>query len=82
MLHSESVYQLSEKGKIVIGVAISVLGFCFGLLSFGVGLILSRLKKMELKMSVLRRIPISFFKLLCVALASRLGILAIRLDCQ
>lgn len=49
MLHSESVYQLSEKGKFVIGVAISVLGFCFGLLSFGIGVILSRLKRVSLR---------------------------------
>ncbi len=49
MLHSESVYQLSEKGKFVIGVAISLLGFCFGLLSYGIGVILSRLKRMSLR---------------------------------
>ncbi len=49
MLHSESVYQLSEKGKLVIGTAISVLGFCFGLLSYGIGAILARLKNMGLR---------------------------------
>ena len=49
MLHSESVYQISEKGKIVLGTAISALGFCFGILSFGIGTVLSRLKKMGIR---------------------------------
>lgn len=49
MLHSEAVYQLSEKGKFVVGSAISVIGICFGLLSFGIGVILSRLKKLSIR---------------------------------
>lgn len=49
ILHSESVYQLSEKGKLILGVAISALGFCFGLLSFGIGTILTRLKKLSVR---------------------------------
>lgn len=49
MLHSESVYQISEKGKFVLGTAISALGFCFGLLSYGIGTVLTRLKKLSAK---------------------------------
>lgn len=49
MLHSDAVYELTNKAKTIIGVAIASVAFCFGLLSFGVGLILSRLKKAQLK---------------------------------
>ena len=46
ILHSDSVYQLSNQAKMLIGVAMSALGFCFGLLSFGIGLVLARLDKL------------------------------------
>ena len=47
ILHSDSVYQLSNQAKTLIGVAMSALGFCFGLLSFGIGLVLARLDKLS-----------------------------------
>lgn len=45
MLHSEAVFELTNKAKLILGIAIGVVGFCFGLLSFGIGLILARLRK-------------------------------------
>ncbi|MGB5106099.1 MAG: hypothetical protein WBP29_01460 [Candidatus Zixiibacteriota bacterium] len=47
ILHSDSVYQLSNQAKTLIGVALSALGFCFGLLSFGIGIVLTRLDRLN-----------------------------------
>jgi hypothetical protein len=47
ILHSDSVYELSNKAKTILAVAISALGFCFGWLSFGIGLVLSRLRRLN-----------------------------------
>lgn len=47
ILHSDSVYQLSNQAKMLIGIALSTLGFCFGLLSFGIGLVLTRLDRLS-----------------------------------
>ncbi len=46
MLHSDSVYELSNKAKTLVAAAISALGLCFGWISFGIGVVLSRLRKM------------------------------------
>jgi hypothetical protein len=47
MLHSDAVYELTNKAKMILGIAITCVALCFGLLSFGIGLILKRLRKLS-----------------------------------
>lgn len=46
-LHSEAVVPLVEQAKYYIALGITALGFCSGLICFGIGLILSRLRKLS-----------------------------------
>ncbi len=46
MLHSDGVYNAVEKMKSVAAVAIFALGVCFGIVTFGIGIVLARLKRL------------------------------------
>lgn len=51
MIHSDSVVVIVEKLKFILALFIGGLGCCFGLLSFGIGMILSRLRKLSGKLA-------------------------------
>lgn len=46
MLHSDGVYNAVEKLKTIAALAIFALGICFGIVTFGLGVVLARLRKL------------------------------------
>lgn len=46
MLHSDGVYVAVEKVKTAIAISVFALGFCLGVITFGIGILLGRLKRM------------------------------------
>ncbi len=46
MLHSDGVYNAVEKLKSAAAIAIFTLGVCFGVITFGIGIVLARLRKL------------------------------------
>ncbi|TFH65455.1 MAG: hypothetical protein E4G91_02415 [Candidatus Zixiibacteriota bacterium] len=53
VLHQEAVVTLVEQAKQYVALGIIALGFCFGLLSFGIGMILGRLRKLAKQLDAL-----------------------------
>jgi hypothetical protein len=53
ILHQEAVYAIAEQFKQLAAWGIIALGLCFGLLSFGIGVILGRLRKLARQLDAL-----------------------------
>ncbi len=53
ILHQDAVVTLVEQAKQYVALGIMALCFCFGLLSFGVGMILGRLRKLAKQLDAL-----------------------------
>ena len=53
ILHQDAVVTLVEQAKQYVALGIMALSFCFGLLSFGIGMILGRLRKLAKQLDAL-----------------------------
>jgi hypothetical protein len=53
VLHQDAVVTLVEQAKQYVALGIMALSFCFGLLSFGIGMILGRLRKLARQLDAL-----------------------------
>lgn len=42
ILHSDGVYNMAEKLKLAAAIGVSGVGFCFGFIAYGIGIILGR----------------------------------------
>lgn len=49
ILHSESVYMLSNQAKTMLAIGIIAIGACFGIITYGIGVVLTRLKNLAAK---------------------------------
>jgi len=49
LLHSDGVYQAVEKLKKVAAVSIVALGLCFGIITYGLGIVLARIKHQQIR---------------------------------
>ncbi|GEM_PF-3116909 len=53
MLHQDAVVAIVDQAKQYIALGIAALGFCLGVLSFGIGIILGRLRRLARQLDAL-----------------------------
>ena len=51
MLHSDAVVGLTDQAKTYVAYLIAAIGCCFGILAFGIGMVLSRLRVLAKKVA-------------------------------
>ena len=53
ILHQDAMVAIVEQAKLYVALGIMALSFCFGLLSFGIGMVLGRLRKLAKQLDAL-----------------------------